>query len=172
MTGPKVENTLVPPPPCGLGGIFATFGNIYDYIRTDGTLDSRWQVDHLARVELPFSLPLAWDLPTSVTRITCHKLLVEVFASVFVQVEADGLRAKVHSFGGCFDFRQQRTGAKLSTHSWGIAIDLNPGSNAQGSLGDMDPGLIEVFRGAGFEWGGDWPGKTRDGMHFQFCSGY
>jgi D-alanyl-D-alanine carboxypeptidase len=36
----------------------------------------------------------------------------------------------------------------------------------------MDAGIIEIFRGAGFEWGGDWPGKLRDGMHFQFCSGY
>ena len=104
--------------------------------------------------------------------MTCHKRMVEVFASVFDLVQARGLGSKIVSFGGCFAFRQQRTGTKLSTHSWGIAIDLNTVTNPQGSAGDMDAGVIEIFRVAGFEWGGDWPGKLRDGMHFQFCSGY
>ena len=76
------------------------------------------------------------------------------------------------NFGGCFAFRPQRNGSKLSAHCWGIAIDLNPESNPQGSAGNMDAGLIETFRHAGLEWGGEWQGKTRDPMHFQFCTGY
>ncbi len=76
------------------------------------------------------------------------------------------------SFGGCFAYRPQRTGSKLSTHSWGIAIDLNPATNQQGSDGNMDPKLVEIFRCARFQWGGDWKGKARDPMHFQFCTGY
>ena len=72
--------------------------------------------------------------------------MVEIFASVFGLVQAGGLQSKISSFGGCFAFRQQRTGAKLSTHSWGIAIDLNIGNNPQGSSGDMDTGFIEIFR--------------------------
>jgi D-alanyl-D-alanine carboxypeptidase len=32
--------------------------------------------------------------------------------------------------------------------------------------------VIEIFRSAGFEWGGDWQSASRDPMHFQFCSGY
>jgi hypothetical protein len=132
----------------------------------------RWQADHLASVALPFSIPLARDLAKTVNRMQCHRRVVEVFASVFAQVKSSGLESQVSSFGGCFAFRQQRTGARLSTHCWGIAIDLNPASNAQGMAGDMNAGLVDIFRGAGFEWGGDWPGKIRDGMHFQFCSGY
>jgi len=53
-----------------------------------------------------------------------------------------------------------------------MRIDLNPQTNVQGSAGNMDAHLVEVFRAAGFEWGGDWNGKTRDPMHFQFCTAY
>ena len=82
------------------------------------------------------------------------------------RMESSGLESQAPSFGGRFAFRQQRTGAKSSTHCWGIAIDLNSASNAQGTCGDMNTGLIEIFRGAGFEWGGDWLGKIRDDMQF------
>ena len=98
--------------------------------------------------------------------------MTRVFASVFASIQEGGLNTRIKSFGGCFAFRPQETGSKLSTHSWGIAIDLNPETNLQAAVGDMDAGLIEIFRQAGFEWGGDWQGKTRDPMHFQFCTGY
>src|SRR5450755_1789358 len=97
--------------------------------------------------------------------------LDEIIA-LFGHIHERGLEARITSFGGCFTFRPQRTGSKLSTHSWGIAMDLNSESNPQGSDGDMDSELIDIFRHAGFEWGGNWPGKIRDPMHFQFCTGY
>ncbi|MGH9547351.1 MAG: M15 family metallopeptidase [Terriglobales bacterium] len=158
--------------PHGLEEIIATFGDIHKYIGSDGQLDPRWQTDFLARMLLPFPLRLAWNLSQTITRMTCHGRLARVYASVFASIQEQGLQAKVASFGGCFAFRPQRTGNKLSSHSWGIAIDLNPESNMQGSAGNMDAGLVEIFRRAGFEWGGNWKGKTRDPMHFQFCTGY
>ena len=158
--------------PRGLAEIIAAFGDIHGYIQPGGSLSPRWQADYLASVTLPFSMRLSWDHAQSVSRMTCHKRLTAIFSDVFAQVQMNGLEPKVSSFGGCFGFRQQRTGSKLSTHCWGIAIDLNPETNQQGAAGDMDPGLIQIFRGAGFEWGGDWPQPIRDPMHFQFCSGY
>jgi hypothetical protein len=117
-------------------------------------------------------LPLSWDKSSNVTVITCHKLMADIFANVFARLQSAGLQEKITSLGGCFSFRPQRTGTKLSVHSWGIAIDLNPESNEQGSAGSMDVGVVGVFRDAGFERGGDWQGKVRDPMHFQFCTGY
>ncbi len=104
--------------------------------------------------------------------ISCHKLMTGIFAEVFRNIHGAGLQNHVTSFGGCFAFRPQRTGTKLSTHAWGIAIDLNPQSNMQGTAGNMNVEVIKIFKQAGFAWGGDWQGKTRDPMHFQFCSGY
>ena len=95
-----------------------------------------------------------------------------IFTEVFARLQSAGLQGKISSFGGCFSFRPQRTGTELSAHAWGIAIDLNPESNQQGTGGNMDTGVIKIFRAAGFEWGGDWQGKVRDPMHFQFCTGY
>jgi hypothetical protein len=173
---PEQQTTSAPEsglvPPHGLEQIIGAFGDIYKYIQPGGSLEPRWQVDYLASVALPFPLPLAWNPSKSVNRMTCHRRMVEIFSAAFDQVLASKLQAKIFSFGGCFAFRQQRTGARLSAHSWGIAIDLNTGTNKQGSVGNMDAALVEIFREAGFEWGGEWSGKVRDPMHFQFCSGY
>lgn len=158
-------------PPHGLEGIIDTFGDIRKYIHQD-SLDPKWQTEFLQRIALPFSLTLSWDHTQTVKEMTCHKKLAEVFIDVFDRIQASGLQPKIKTFGGCFSFRQQRTGSKLSTHAWGIAIDLNPETNAQGTAGNMDSDLIAIFKDAGFEWGGDWEGKVRDPMHFQFCSGY
>lgn len=159
-------------PPHGLDELCATFGDIFGYIATDHTLDPLWQTEFLARIALPFPMTLSWDRSQTVSAIICHKLLANVFTSVFGRIQSGGLQRKVNTFGGCFSFRPQRTGTKLSTHSWGIAIDLNPEKNAQGTAGDMDAELIAIFRHEGFKWGGDWQGKSRDPMHFQFCTGY
>ena len=161
-----------PPPPHGLEQIIATFGDIFDYIRADQTLDPRWQADQLATVPLRFPLTLSWDHSRRVERITCHKLIVSILDKVFESILRAGLQSSIASFGGCYSFRLQRLGTRLSAHAWGIAIDLNPESNQQGTAGYMDQKIVELFADAGFVWGGGWQGRRRDPMHFQFCSGY
>jgi hypothetical protein len=73
----------------------------------------RWRVDFLVLVNLPFPLPLSWDHGRTVSRMTCHKRMAEIFASVFSQIQARDPQPKVTSFGGCFSFRGQGTGAPL-----------------------------------------------------------
>jgi hypothetical protein len=167
-----VETELPLVAPNGLDEIISMFGDIREYIGMDGLLEPRWHADFLSSADLPFPLRLAWDPSRTITRMTCHRRMTGIYASLFAGIQDRGLQPAVKSFGGCFAFRPQRTGSKLSAHSWGIAIDLNPETNLQGSAGNMDAGIIHLFRDAGFEWGGNWPGKTRDPMHFQFCTGY
>ena len=173
MTGLLESSVLdVPLPPRGLKNIIATFGNIFEYIEPDQTPHPRWRSEQLATAALPFSIPLSWDRSRQVSRLTCHRLLTPLFERCFQNIQNARLEQEISSFGGCFTFRAQRNGTRLSTHCWGIAIDLNPEANAQGTQGEMHPGIISIFRGAGFSWGGDWAGKAKDPMHFQFCSGY
>jgi hypothetical protein len=129
-----------------LDEIIASFGDIYEYIARDGKLEARWQVEFLAQGALPFPLKLSWDPSRTVTQMTCHRRMTRVFTSVFGCIQQRGLNTRITSFGGCFAFRPQRTGRKLSTHSWGIAIDLNPETNLQGAVGDMDAVVIESLR--------------------------
>ena len=161
-----------PAPPVGLQGVLDTFGNIYSYIRDDGTVDPSWEVQTIVRVELPFAIPLDWDPTKSATGIRCHRLLAPLFTEVFRRIVADGLRSSIKTYGGCYQFRAKRNGSKPSTHSWGIAIDFNVKTNAMGTAGDMDPRLVALMEGLGFLWGGRWSGAGKDPMHFQYCSAY
>ncbi len=135
-------------PPHGLDQMLATFGDIFDYIGPDHTLNPRWQNEFLQRIALPFPLTLSWDKSRRVNQLTCHERLAEIFTATLVGIQTAGLQDKITTFGGCFSFRPQRTGAKLSAHSWGIAIDLNTEVNAQGTAGNMDRAIVEIFRNA------------------------
>jgi hypothetical protein len=134
------EGTRVPVvAPRGLDEIVATFGDIFDYIHPDHSLDPRWQTDFLERTALPFPMVLSWDRTRTVHQITCHKVLSGIFADVFLQIQRAGLQNKITGFGGCFSFRPQRTGTKLSAHAWGIAIDLKQKPMRKEVLGTWIP---------------------------------
>jgi LysM repeat protein len=167
-----VATSGVPARPHGLNVVLAEFGDIYAYLRDDGSLDPRWETEQLARAPLPFPIALSWDPTKHVRSIWCHRKLTAKFQEVFGEIDRRGLAGKVRSFGGCFNFRAKRSGSKLSTHAWGIAVDLNPETNAMGRDGDMPAGIVAAFKRAGFAWGGDWSGAGKDPMHFQYCTGY
>jgi len=159
------------PVPKGYEQLKDCFGDIESYIDNNGHLNLHWEFTQLSRVLLPFPIPLSWDKNRVVTSFRCHKKMKGIFRSVFQEIQDEGLKDYIKNFGGCYHFRTQRNlGSKLSTHSWGIAIDLNTDTNQQGTDGDMDESLIELFKKYGFVWGGDWDKK--DPMHLQFCSDY
>lgn len=169
---PRPRAAAWPAPPAGLQNIIDTFGNLLAYVRNDATVDPKWETQFMVRQALPFAIPLDWNTSQSVTAIRCHKLLAPLFAQVFEQIAARGLRGTVKTYGGCYVYRPKRNGAKPSTHSWGIAFDLNVRTNQMGTAGDMDPRLVELIESFGFVWGGRWAGRGKDPIHFQYCSGY
>ncbi len=167
---PEMGSELVSPH--GYTNIISTFGDVRSFVKIDGTLGTAWSANHMGRAKLPFSIPLSWDKTKRVKNLYCHKKLIDIFEDVFSAIERKRLKKKIVSYGGCFNFRTKRSSGKLSTHSWGIAIDLNTDTNRMGTVGDMDERLVELFKTSGFVWGGDWTGRFKDPMHFQYCSGY
>lgn len=87
-----------------------------------------------------------------------------------------GLRKYIDGLGGTYNWRKIAKTERLSAHSFGISIDLNPklGGYWRWSIHDLDrysrksypSEIIETFEQHGFIWGGKW--YHYDLMHFEF----
>jgi hypothetical protein len=158
--------------PNGLAEIIATFGDLASYVRPDGTIDPSWEAERMIAVPIPFSIPLAWDTKVRVSSVRVHKNIAEVVHNTFDAINTRGLAPQIKTYGGAYSYRPKRNSNKYSTHSWGIAIDLNPDTNRMGTRGDMPQAIVNVFREFGWKWGGEWRGANIDPMHYQLCTGY
>jgi hypothetical protein len=132
---------------------------------------------YLVAIDLPYPMRIAWDLDTSVKKMRCHKLVAEAFKSVFSDILKHYGYEKIKElgidlYGGCFNYRKMRGGTSWSTHSWGIAIDLDPSRNllkeSKRTARFARPeykAMIDIFYKHGFESLG--VEKDIDWMHFQ-----
>jgi hypothetical protein len=129
---------------------------------------------YIVPITLPY--PMYYD-GKKVNKIRCHKLVADKLLAIFNDIlEFYGQDAisdlKIDDYGGCFNYRLMRGGTKLSVHSWGCAIDLNPGRNllketsktARFARMEYKP-MIDIFYKHGFESMGR--EKNYDWMHFQ-----
>lgn len=86
------------------------------------------------RVVLPFPFVIAWDVEKTVLSFSCHEDVAQPLEAIFRDASAaygeqEFRRLRLDRFGGCFNFRKMRGGSRLSMHSWGIAVDLDPERN-------------------------------------------
>jgi len=89
---------------------------------------------YLTKINLPYPHRLAWDKRQKVTKTTCNKKVAKSIVRVLNKVlDHYGMkeikRLGLDLYGGCYAPRKMRGGSSLSTHSWGIALDYNPGEN-------------------------------------------
>lgn len=142
----------------------------------DGQADRAWESANLIRITPAYRLVLAWDTSRSVSSILVHKKcadsLSRVFAAILAHYKTQAAidAARMHLFGGVYNFRLMRGGSSLSIHSWGAAIDLDPERNGLGvkrveGKGQMPMEVVRIFEAEGWVWGGRW--KRPDQMHFQ-----
>lgn len=92
------------------------------------------QGSYLVTIPLPYPMRLSWDLTVSVKRMRVHKAVAEDLTNVFKELLSHYGYEKIKSlgldkFGGCFNYRATRQGKGWSSHSWGIAVDLDPDNN-------------------------------------------
>jgi len=112
-----------------------------------------------------------WDVPTSLEigvipkKLYCNKDMIAPLTEAFIKLIKTGAVKELKTWDGCFNIRQKRSGASMSLHSWGVAIDLNASWNRMGEKPTMSKTVVDCFTSSGFDWGGDW--SRPDGMHFQ-----
>lgn len=158
--------------PDGIDEIKRVFGN--------PDIDGDWIMDggFLGRYTAIFALPFAmrtWN-GRMTDRFRAHRMVGPVIQDAMESLANDPgagwLRKNGFDFwGGCWWFRKMTTRNALSTHSWGIAVDINPFDAPYGEKNHKQPACItEAFKIRGFDWGGDW--RILDAMHFQACTGY
>lgn len=85
-------------------------------------------------LDLPYKLKLAWNLNTSLSKVTCHQKVVRSLHTIFEKTlktygEKEIQRLRLDVFGGCLNVRKKRGGSSWSIHSWGAAVDLDPDNN-------------------------------------------
>ena len=147
-----------------------TYRNIKSVFGEPGTRQSK--------VRVPYSLKLAWDLKTSISRFGCHELVVEPIQEAMEEIlnvyGRDGIEElKLDYWGGCYNYRVMRGGSQPSTHSWGAAIDWLPQENRlkwNSSRASLAKPEYEDFWRAWEKVGGVSLGRVKnyDWMHVQF----
>ncbi len=149
-----------------------SFFNVADARRRLGTLtyqvmpdgkvvvDPQWVAQNIVTETVPI-----------IGRMTCHKAIFPQLIKALTEIQANGLADKIHpeQYEGCYYPKLIEDSDHLSMHAWGLAFDLNTATNQRLTHGDMDPGVVAIFKKWGFRWGGDWK-DTPDPMHFELAA--
>lgn len=149
---------------------------------TNGLSSPKWEAENLVYVKAPFVMTFAGKPLSKGMKVHrhCAPSLGRVMENIW---QAAGRKQDivdkwgVSIYGGGHVFRLMRGGNKLSMHSYGCAIDLDPVRNG---MYDKTPNfaliqpVLEAFEDEGWLWGGDWNGNGKvsdermpDGMHWQ-----
>ena len=147
---------------------FLTGGSIGDVVGTfnyrvlGGGLiapDPAWVSANIVREEVPI-----------LGTVECHRAVMPQLRAALQGVVDQGLADEIHpgEYAGCYYPRFIAGSTTLSNHSFGLALDFNVPGNQRGTVGEMDRGVVSIFKYWGFAWGGDW--SYTDPMHFEFAT--
>ncbi len=145
--------------------------------RADGFPTAAWESAHLTTIVAPYPLLASWDPSVAITRVRCHRQIAESLRDVLRGIlthygSVQAVRAaRMHLYGGVYNFRRISGSGKLSLHAYGAAIDLDPDRNPLGKAwqpnsGMMPEAVVALFEAAGWKWGGRFQTR-KDCMHFQ-----
>jgi D-alanyl-D-alanine carboxypeptidase len=120
-------------------------------------IDPAWVDAHIETDHLPV-----------LGRASCNRAVVPQLRAAMRRVRAAGLAHTISSYEGCYVPRYigWSDDNLLSYHAWGIAFDVNAGSNLRGETPQQDPRMVRILGRWGFAWGGTW--IVPDGNHFEF----
>lgn len=150
------------------------FGKIEFTVLANGSsvnITNGFRKDNIVTIELPQVKKLP---PYNTNRISVHKKAASQFQQLFTDWKKAGLTDRILTYDGAFNARLIRGSSKtLSSHAYGIAIDLNAKWNALGvnpaNVGEKGSirELVTIANKLGFYWGGHF--SRKDGMHFELA---
>lgn len=104
--------------------------------------------------------------------IYLHRRVAPLFIAFNTEIVSRGYRIDEVMDDWGYNHRYIAGTSILSNHSWGLAEDLNAITNPMTSDGivhtDMPGWVVEAARRYGLHWGGNYTGKKKDPMHFEF----
>jgi hypothetical protein len=115
-----------------------------------------------------------WTVPGTGGRgVYVHRIAYPAFQQVAAALDAAAANGLRYPIRDAVAFAPRTVGGnhRVSRHALGLAIDINPAENpyrADGTvITDMPPWFVQIWRDAGFCWGGDWE-DSKDTMHFSW----
>lgn len=144
-----------------------------------GKVNRRWKKENIQTFRKAHALPGVDPR----RHVKLHKLAEPYFREALrrARIVSD---YEIRRFGD-FVYRLMRSKSRLSYHSFGIAMDINPGDNRAIRYGSvamapepwsedwyniwpngMDKAFVDAIKSVGFAWGGDWR-TFKDPMHFE-----
>jgi hypothetical protein len=143
----------------------------------NGKENPSWAAKNLVSWAPPYPIFYSDGQRTPLRHLRIHRKCVGAFDAAFKDVLATLGADYIHTHnlnvsGGAFCYRVERGGSRLSVHSWGCAIDMDPGHNPFPHVwvpnkGFIDTRFAEILEAHGFCWRG--ARGDIDPMHFQLC---
>ncbi len=142
-------------------GSFADAVGVFRYTPIGGgriAPDPKWVREHIVTETVPI-----------LGQVTCNKHMMPQLKAALAEIQRVGLADEINpgEYAGCYYPRFIAGSTQLSNHSFGLALDLNVPGNQRGTVGEMDRGVVAIFKNWGFAWGGDW--NYTDPMHFEMA---
>jgi hypothetical protein len=141
----------------------------------NGKESPTWAAKNLVSWAPPFPMFYSDGQRTPLRHLRIHRKCAQAFDDAFKDVLATLGQGYISAHrldisGGTFCYRVQRGGSRLSVHSWGCAIDMDPAHNPFPHRWEPRSDMIDgrfaaILQKHGFTWRGA-PGDD-DPMHFQ-----
>jgi hypothetical protein len=155
--------------------LMARYGTFTYKSNANGSIviDPPWESQNI----VDFVHPLLAQMHLS--RLRVHQAALQSFQGAFdaIQQSVPSVSDCLRTCGGTYVPRHVNwtPGKPLSSHAFGVAIDLNPEWNgykrqptAPGLIGSVQE-LVPYFAQFGFAWGGHFSASSIDGMHFELA---
>lgn len=102
-------------------------------------------------------------------QIFCNQAIHAPLMQALLNLQDARILDELNTFDGCYNVRMVRgSTTKWSTHSWGMALDVNAFGNELGRVPTVSKQFVDCWKAAGWNWGGDY--KRLDGMHYAFVN--